>query len=68
MNITLNNKPENIEGLDQVSVTELMKLKNFTYKLLIVRINNKNVPDEERDTTFIKDGDNVMILHLITGG
>jgi len=68
MNITLNNKPETIEGHEQISVAELMKLKNFTYKLLIVRINNKNVSDEERDSTFIKDGDNVMILHLITGG
>jgi sulfur carrier protein len=68
MKITLNNKPETIEGKDQISVSELLQLKKYTYKLLIVRVNDKNVPDEQQDTTIINEGDNVMVLHLITGG
>ncbi len=68
MNITLNNKPETIEGRDQISISELMELKKFTYKLLLVRVNNVGVQPEQYSETIVKDGDNVLILHLITGG
>lgn len=68
MKITLNNKIEEFVGRETISVSELLAMKNYTFKLLVVRINNKPVPREEFDTTFIKDGDNVMVLHLISGG
>lgn len=68
MLITLNNNKEEILGFEQITVSQLLALKNYTFKLLIVRINNKTVPRDEYDKTYIKDGDNVMVLHLITGG
>jgi len=68
MKITLNNKPEELHGFDTISVAELLKVKNFTYKLIIVRINDKGIVKEDYGSTLIKENDNVLVLHMITGG
>jgi len=67
MQITLNNRSENIE-YEIISVSELIREKNFTFKFLVTKINGELVKKENRDSSFIKDGDNVLILHLISGG
>ncbi len=68
MKITLNNKVVDFKSRDKLTVNELLKLRNFTYKLLIVRINNKIISKENYDNSIIKDGDDVVVLHLIAGG
>ncbi len=67
MRLTLNNRPEKIEG-DSVTVTELLKIKNFTFKMLIVKINGKLIKKGDFDTAEIVEGDDVQVLHLISGG
>lgn len=49
-------------------MNELLKVKNFTFKMLVVKINGKLVKKNEYDDSFIHDGDEVMVLHLISGG
>lgn len=68
MKITLNNKPEEFEGHESLTVKEIMNLKNFSYHLLVVRLNEKALDTHEYETSIVKDGDNLMIIHLITGG
>ncbi len=68
MKIKLNNKYEEFPGKETMSVRELLSEKKFSYKLLIVRINNKGVAEDKYELTMIRDGDEVMVLHLITGG
>lgn len=67
MKIVLNNRSENFEA-DTLSISEIIEQKNFTFKLLVTKINGKLVKKEARGTAFVKDGDNVLILHLISGG
>ncbi|MEI7500380.1 MAG: sulfur carrier protein ThiS [Bacteroidota bacterium] len=67
MKILLNNNPEEITG-DLISVTELLKIKNYTFKMLIIKINGRLIKKNEYETTMIRDGDEVMVLHLISGG
>jgi len=67
MNIILNNSPETIKS-DNISIGELIKEKNFTFKMLVVKVNDKLIKKEDYDSTHIKNGDNVIILHLISGG
>jgi thiamine biosynthesis protein ThiS len=67
MEITLNNNKEIIDG-DLVTVEELLQLKNFTFKLIVTRINGRLVRKEERAEAVIRDGDDVTVLHLISGG
>lgn len=68
MKITLNNRPETIENVKKISIGQLIEYKNYTFKLLVTKINGVFVPKQKRAVTFVKDGDNVTILHLISGG
>lgn len=67
MKITLNNKEETFEK-NELTISELLELSNFTYKLLIVKINGKLIRKEAYGDTIVKDGDDVTVLHLVTGG
>jgi len=67
MKITLNNRDEEFDA-KELSVNEVLKLKNFTFKMLVVKLNGKVVRKHEYDNTLVKDGDNLSVLHLITGG
>ncbi len=67
MKITLNNNPEVIDR-NLISVSELLRLKNFTFKMLVIKINGKLVKKDEYESVQIHDGDDVHVLHLISGG
>lgn len=67
MKITLNNKEETFEK-DELTVSEILELSNFSYKLLIVKLNGKYIKKEAYDKTVVHDNDDLMVLHLVTGG
>jgi thiamine biosynthesis protein ThiS len=67
MNITLNNRPDSFEE-DSLSFEDLIKKKNFTFKLIVTKLNGKLVKKEARDKVVINDGDDVTVLHLVSGG
>ena len=67
MEITLNNNKEVIRE-ENVTVADLIRIKNFTFKLLVTKVNGQLVRKEDRDKVFIKEGDDVMVMHLISGG
>ncbi len=67
MNIELNHRLENIEA-DSMTVNQLIQYKNFTFRLLVTKVNGVLVKTGERDQMVVYDGDKVEILHLISGG
>ncbi len=67
MQITLNNNSEILEG-NSITVNHLLQLKKFTFKMLIIKINGTLVQKGSYETTAIHDGDEVSVLHLISGG
>lgn len=67
MKIILNNNPETFEG-NNLTVNQLLQLKNFTFKMLIIKINGTLVQKGTYDTAIVHDGDDVSVLHLISGG
>ncbi len=67
MHITLNNNPE-IFSHEQLSISEILQIKNFTFKLLVIKLNNQIIHKIDYDTTFVKDGDDLKIIHLMSGG
>jgi len=67
MKITLNNRIEEF-FVDDISISELIKLKNFTFSMLVTKINGKLVKREDRETAIVREGDEVLIIHLISGG
>jgi sulfur carrier protein len=67
MKITLNNNPEILEE-NSITVNHLLQVKNFTFKMLIIKVNGTLVQKGAYETTSIHDGDEVTVLHLISGG
>jgi len=67
MKIILNNTAEEF-GQDVLTVNELLKLKKYSFKMLVIKINGTLVKKDEYDTATIKANDEVMILHLVSGG
>jgi thiamine biosynthesis protein ThiS len=67
MNITLNNRPDSINQ-DKLTVSELLKIKNFTFKMLVIKVNGKLVKKNAYSSFNINNGDNVTVLHLVSGG
>ena len=67
MNIILNNRSETLD-VEQLTLQELIERKNFTFKLLVTKINGKLVKKETRAETSIHEGDDVAVIHLISGG
>lgn len=69
MNLIINHNPEVLETSQQIiTVAELLKIKSFTYKMLIVKVNDTLILKDDYSTTHVKEGDNVMVIHLMTGG
>ena len=67
MEIILNNSKETIPG-DNITVADLIRIRNFTFRLLVTKVNGQLVRKDDRDKVFIKEGDDVMVMHLISGG
>lgn len=67
MEITLNNTKEIILE-ENISVADLIRIRNFTFRMLVTKVNGQLVRKEDREKVFIKAGDDVMVMHLISGG
>jgi thiamine biosynthesis protein ThiS len=69
MKITLNHREEILDTLkDKLTINELLKLKKFSFTRLVVKINGTLVKRENFDSAFLKQDDNVEIIHMISGG
>lgn len=67
MKITLNNNEE-IFSADKMTVKELLDVKNFTFKLLVIKINGKLIKKNLYEEAIINEGDNVVVMHMVSGG
>jgi thiamine biosynthesis protein ThiS len=67
MNITLNNEPLATEG-ESITVARLLELKKYTFRLRIVKINGRLISRDSYDDEVVRDGDNVQVIYLMSGG
>ena len=67
MKIILNNNPEEFTA-DSMTIRQLLDERKFSFKLLIIKINGSLVKKDAYETTLIKDGDKVDVIHLMSGG
>ena len=64
--ITVNGENRTLEN--PVSVTEYLKACNYIPVQVGVELNEEIIKRENYDTTVLKDGDVVEILHFMGGG
>ena len=67
MEILLNNRKEEF-GNEAISVSEMLSVKKFSFRMRIIKINGVLISKEKYDSTIIRDGDNVQMLYLMSGG
>ncbi len=67
MNITLNNRSEVFEK-DILTISEILKLKNFTFKMMVIKVNGKLIKKDQYYTADVVNGDDVQMIHMISGG
>ena len=67
MTITLNNRPETFDACE-LSITEIMQRMNFHFKLLVVKLNGGLIDKKDYASTLVREGDDLLIIHLVSGG
>jgi thiamine biosynthesis protein ThiS len=67
MKILLNGREEDF-GNDKISISEMLLVKKFSFRMRIIKINDLLIRKDLYDTTFIHDGDKVEMLYLMSGG
>ncbi|PKO98289.1 MAG: thiamine biosynthesis protein ThiS [Bacteroidetes bacterium HGW-Bacteroidetes-8] len=67
MKIILNNRNEEFDG-ESLTISQIMEIKSFHFKMLVVRLNDILIKKDEYSTTTVKDGDDLKIIHLVSGG
>jgi thiamine biosynthesis protein ThiS len=67
MKITLNNNTESFIE-DKLTINEILERKNFTFRMLVIKLNGVLVKKSDYKETSVQDGDDLNILHLISGG
>jgi thiamine biosynthesis protein ThiS len=67
MKILLNNRIEEFDK-ESITVSEMLILKKFSFRLRIVKINGTFIPKEKYDQTYINNDDKVQMLYLMSGG
>lgn len=67
MNVILNNREESFEE-SVLTISELLELKKYTFKMLVIKVNGILIKKDEYDTFTVNSGDDIQVLHLISGG
>jgi thiamine biosynthesis protein ThiS len=67
MKVTVNFEEEEFPEA-ALSVSEILRRRRYTYTHIITRINGKLVTREERDSALVREGDDLEIYNLISGG
>lgn len=67
MHIVLNHEPV-FFAEPQLTIQEILDRQNFTFKLLVVKLNGETIRKDLRATTVVQEGDRLEVIHLMSGG
>ena len=57
-----------IEWKKKINITNILEIMNYTFKMIVVKVNGKIVKKNEYDTFFVDENSDVKVIHLISGG
>ncbi len=64
--ITVNGEP--LEHHEGMTVADILKAKNYIFRMLAISVNGTVVPRGEYAKTVVPDGAVVQVIHMISGG
>ena len=68
MNKTIKVNQETIDWEENLTIVRVLKIMNYTFKMIVVKVNGELVKKEDYDIKIIPEGAEVQIIHLIAGG
>lgn len=57
-----------IEWFEGMTVTDVLSMMKYTFKLLVIHVNDEIIKREEWPSTLIPQGAEVKVIHLMSGG
>ena len=57
-----------IEWVENETIPQLLKRMNYTFPLVVVKINGEVIPKTSHSETIVPDNSTVEVIHLISGG
>ncbi len=66
MSINVNTNP--MDWVEGESITQLLKRMNYTFPLVVVKIDNQVIPKAKYSETPVPDDSIIEVIHLISGG
>jgi thiamine biosynthesis protein ThiS len=52
----------------ELSVAEIMRRRKFSFPHVITRLNGALIEKSARESAMVRDGDDLEVYHLISGG
>jgi sulfur carrier protein len=68
MDKTITVNQETIDWEENLTIDRVLKIMNYTFKMIVVKVNGELVKKEDYDTKIIPEGAEVQVIHLIAGG
>jgi thiamine biosynthesis protein ThiS len=57
-----------VEWEEGMTVSALLKKMNYTFRMLVIKIDGRLVKKGDYESTEVPEGADVMVMHLISGG
>jgi len=57
-----------IEWEEGLTITALLTKMNYTFKMLVIKLNGSLIKKDQYESTYIPTGADVAVIHLISGG
>lgn len=51
-----------------MTVRKVLQVMNYTFRMLVIKIDGRLVKRNEYDDTLVPEGADVMVYHMISGG
>lgn len=64
--ITVNNNK--IDWEENMTISRILKVMNYTFRMIIVKVDGQLIKKNEYNTTIVKPDADVKVIHLISGG
>jgi len=64
--ITVNDNIINWE--ENMTITRILKVMNYTFRMLVVKVDGKLVKKSDYESTIVSAGADVKVIHLMSGG
>ncbi len=53
---------------EEMNIDLILKRKNYTFKMLVVKVDGKLIKKTEYTKTYVQPDADVKVIHLISGG